>query len=167
MKPKIGRPKTSPEKAKSVLVGAKFSPQELKQIEAAVEQSGEDKSKWLRKAAIEATKEWIKLDQWSPKELHGKTVEFEVVLILEGPIRGTGTFDVLQRGDGLVKIRIVSYDRSSTEYTRNEIRVYVPQHGVACIKRQPKGATCDFSLFDPLFQKCVRGAAWASRIESP
>jgi hypothetical protein len=159
MKPKMGRPKTPKDKSKTILLGAKYDPREAKAITEAIAQSGIDKSKWLRRASIEATKEWVKNDKWPADELHGNTVEFEVVTILEGPIRGTGKFDVLQRGDGLMQIKIVSFDRSSTQYTRNEIRVHIPQSGIEYIKRQPPGSTCEFSVFDPLFQKCVRGAA--------
>jgi hypothetical protein len=159
MKTKMGRPKTPADKAKTVLLGAKYDPREAKAITEAIAQSGLDKSKWLREASLEATKEWVKSDKWSAEDLHGKTVEFEVVTILDGPIRGPGKFDVLQRGDGLMKIRMVSYDRASTQYTKNEIRVYIPQRGVEYIKRQPPGSTCEFSVFDPLFQKCVRGLA--------
>lgn len=157
--PKMGRPKTPEEKAKTILIGAKFDPREAKAINEAIAQSGKDKSKWLREASLEATKEWVKCDKWSAEDLHGKTVEFEVVTILEGPIRGTGIFNVLQRGDGLMKIRIISNSRDTTQYRRSEISVYIPQRGIEFIKRQPPGSICEFSVFDPLFQKSVRGAA--------
>lgn len=155
----MGRPTTPAHKAKTVLLGAKYDPREAKAINEAISQSGLDKSKWLREASIEKTKEWVKCDKWSAKDLQDKTVEFEVITILEGNIRGTGKFDVIERGDGLMKIRMVSFDRASTEYTKHEIRVYIDQRGVEFIKKQPSGSTCEFSVFDPLFQKYVRGAA--------
>ena len=76
-----------------------------------------------------------------------------------GPIRGTGTFDVWKNGEGLLKIRIVTYNRESTQYTKHELRIYVPQEGVKLIKRQPSGSPCGFSVFDPQFQRYVRGSA--------
>lgn len=158
MNKKMGRPPTPPEKAKSILIGAKFSPKENEQIESAISKGEKDKSKWLREAAIDAAHFWVNGEGWKLDDLHDKSVEFELVLPTEGPIRGTGKFDVWQNGEGLLKIRIRTLDRKSTEYTRHELCIYVPQAGVSLIKRQPAGATCDFSIFEPLFQKYVRGA---------
>ncbi len=163
MKTKMGRPKTPTEQAKTVLLGAKYNPGEAGFIESASERDKKDKSKWIREATIDAAHFWVKGEGWTIDDLHGKTVEFELVLPphlpVSGPIRGTGTFDVWQNGEGLLKIRIRTFDRSSTEYTKHELCIYVPAEGVKLIKRQPPGSTCDFSLFEPLFQKFVRGLA--------
>ena len=159
MNAKMGRPKTPADQAKTVLLGAKYNPNEAKQIEDASEREKKDKSKWIREATIDAAHFWVNGDGWTLEDLHGKTVEFELVLPLEGAIRGTGTFDVWQNGGGLLKIRIITFDRKSTQYTKHELRIYVPQEGVKLIKRQPPGSTCEFSVFEPLFQKYVRGRA--------
>jgi hypothetical protein len=159
MKPKMGRPPTPVEKAKTVLLGAKYDPREAKAITEAIAQSGLDKSKWLREAAIDAAHFWVNGEGWTIEDLHGKTVEFELVLPSGEALRGTGKFDVWQNGEGLLKIRIVTFDRKSTEYTKHELRIYIPQEGVRLIKRQPSGSTCDFSVFEPRFQKYVRGLA--------
>ena len=169
MNKKTGRPSVPDSKANSILLGARFSPGEIKKVESAVSASPErDKSKWLRTAALEAAHYWVDGQGWTAADLHGKTVEFELFMPpdgpLEGPIRGTGTFDVWQNGEGQLKIRIITLDRKSTQYERHELRVYVPQAGVKLIKRQPAGATCEFSIFDPLFQKYVQGAAKARPI---
>jgi hypothetical protein len=155
--PKMGRPPTPADKAKSVLIGAKFSPKETEQIETAIEKNGEDKSKWLRKAALDAAHFWVNGEGWTIEDLHAKTVEFELVLPTGEALRGTGKFDVWKNGEGMLKIRIRSYDRKSTEYTKHELCIYIPQEGVKFIKRQPVGSTCDFSMFEPRFQKYVRG----------
>jgi hypothetical protein len=165
MNPKTGRPKVPKNKAKEVLLGARFSEGEIKKIENAVAgEPTQNKSKWLRTAALEAAHYWVNGEGWTIDELHGKTVEFELFMPpdgpIEGPIRGTGKFDVWQNGEGKLKIRIITHDRKSTEYEKHVLRLWVPQEGVRLIKRQPAGATCDFSIFDPLFQKYVQGRVW-------
>jgi hypothetical protein len=164
MKNKIGRPNVPKDKAKEVLLGARFSQGEIRKIESAVADAPKaNKSKWLRTAALEAAHYWVDGEGWAIKDLHDKTVEFELFMPpegpIEGPIRGTGKFDVWQNGEGKLKIRIITFERTSTQYQRDMLRLYVPQEGVKLIKRQPAGATCEFSLFDPLFQKYVRGVA--------
>jgi hypothetical protein len=161
---KPGRPNVPEDRAKSVLLGARFSPGEIKKVESAIAGApGQDKSKWLRSAALEAAHYWVDGEGWKIADLHDKTVEFELFMPpdgpVEGPIRGTGKFDVWQNGEGKLKIRIITHDRKSTEYVRHELCLYVPQEGVKLIKRQAAGTVCDFALFDPLFQKYVRGVS--------
>ena len=157
MKTKMGRPTLPKGKAKGAQVGVRFNAKEIKQVEKTAAEEQQDKAKWLRKVALEATQEWIKCNEWSVEDLHGKTVEFELFTILEGAIKGTGKFDIWKSGEGLVKIRIVTFDRKSTQYVRHELCIYVPQRGVQFIKRQPAGSKCDFSVIDPAVQKYVRG----------
>ena len=159
MTAKMGRPKLPEGESKDVQIGVRFKPKENEQLEKSAEEDKKDKVTWLRQAAIEATKEWVKCDEWSLEDLHGKTVKFAVVLILEGPVKGTGIFDVWQRGDGLFKIRIISFDRASTTYEKHELRIYLPQKGVKLIKRLAPGSECDFSVIDPAFQRYASGAA--------
>src|SRR2546422_483321 len=125
MKTKMGRPKLPEGESKRVQIGVRFKQKENQQVEKNADQEKRDKASWLRQAAIEATKEWVKCDEWTMEDLHGKTVEFAVVLILEGPVKGTGTFEIWKRGDGLFKIRIISFDRESTAYKKHEIRIYL------------------------------------------
>jgi hypothetical protein len=54
MKPKMGRPKLPKGEVKDVLIGAKFSPDESKQVHDAVKRSGVGKSKWIRKILLTA-----------------------------------------------------------------------------------------------------------------
>jgi hypothetical protein len=54
MKPKMGRPKLPKGEVKDVLIGAKFSPDESKQVHDAVKRSGVGKSKWIRKTLLTA-----------------------------------------------------------------------------------------------------------------
>lgn len=57
MKPKkLGRPKLAKGEAKGVLIGARFSPDEAKQVHAAVKRSGQVKSEWIRNTLLDASK---------------------------------------------------------------------------------------------------------------
>ena len=49
---KIGRPKVPKSRAKAVLIGARFAPNEARQIESAADRSKQDKSKWIRKILL-------------------------------------------------------------------------------------------------------------------
>jgi predicted DNA-binding protein len=51
-KPTRGRPKVSTAKAKAKWISARFSPEEAKEIEAAIKASGKTKSKWVREALL-------------------------------------------------------------------------------------------------------------------
>ena len=44
----MGRPQLVTGENKSVLIGARFSPDESKQVHAAIKQSGKSKSEWIR-----------------------------------------------------------------------------------------------------------------------
>jgi len=54
MRNKAGRPKMAKSKAKGLFVAARFTPSEAKQIDSAVEVSGETKSAWVRKTLLSA-----------------------------------------------------------------------------------------------------------------
>jgi hypothetical protein len=56
MKPKMGRPKLAKGEAKDVLIGARFSPEESKQVHDAVKEAGQNKSDWVRNALLSAAK---------------------------------------------------------------------------------------------------------------
>ncbi len=48
MKPKMGRPTLPKGEAKGVLIGARFSTDEAKQVEAAANRAKQNKSAWVR-----------------------------------------------------------------------------------------------------------------------
>ncbi|HEX4371966.1 MAG TPA: hypothetical protein VHZ50_01555 [Puia sp.] len=54
MKRKRGRPAVTKKKYKSVLIGARFSPDEAKQVEKNVKKSKLGKSKWIRERLLAA-----------------------------------------------------------------------------------------------------------------
>jgi len=56
MKPKMGRPKLPKNKTKGVLIGARFSPEEAKQVNDFAHRSTEGKSEWIRNTLLSATK---------------------------------------------------------------------------------------------------------------
>jgi hypothetical protein len=55
MNNKVGRPKLAKADAKGVLIGARFSPPEARQVEAAVKRAGQVKSEWVRKTLLGAS----------------------------------------------------------------------------------------------------------------
>ena len=54
MKKKAGRPKMGKQNAKGELFAARFTPPEAKQLNAAIQQNGQSKSDWIRKALLSA-----------------------------------------------------------------------------------------------------------------
>jgi hypothetical protein len=55
MKPKMGRPNLPKGEAKDILICARFSPDEAKQVHDAVKQSGKKKSEWVRNILLSAS----------------------------------------------------------------------------------------------------------------
>jgi hypothetical protein len=54
MSAKLGRPRLSKAKAKGVLIGARFSPEEARRVNSAANQFEKGKSEWIRKTLISA-----------------------------------------------------------------------------------------------------------------
>jgi hypothetical protein len=54
MTKKMGRPKLPKGEVKAVLLGAKFAPDEAKQVHAAVKRENIGKSEWIRKTLLSA-----------------------------------------------------------------------------------------------------------------
>jgi hypothetical protein len=52
MKQKRGRPKVKKNKYRGVLIGARFSPDEVKQVETNIKKSKTKKSKWIRERLL-------------------------------------------------------------------------------------------------------------------
>lgn len=56
MTKKMGRPKLPKGEAKGVLIGARFSPEESKQVHDAVREAGQNKSDWVRNTLLSAAR---------------------------------------------------------------------------------------------------------------
>jgi hypothetical protein len=54
MSKKMGRPRLSKGELKGVLIGARFSPEEAKQVIVAVQRTGINKSQWVRNCLLAA-----------------------------------------------------------------------------------------------------------------
>lgn len=52
MKPKMGRPVLPKGQAKGVLIGARFSADEAKEVHKAAKRSGKNKSEWVRNTLL-------------------------------------------------------------------------------------------------------------------
>jgi hypothetical protein len=102
MSKKLGRPTTPAGKAKTVLLAALFDRNEAAKINAQIVESGLDKSKWLRKVALNAARPvWILCEKWGAADLDRKTVEFKFTV--EGTrdyVSGLGRFFVIPHRDG-------------------------------------------------------------------
>lgn len=57
MKPKLGRPKLPKDQARGILVGARFSASEARQVVDAAKRSKLSKSEWVRKVLLSAAKD--------------------------------------------------------------------------------------------------------------
>ena len=53
---KLGRPKLAKGEARGILIGARFAPEEAKQVHGAVKRSGLVKSEWIRNTLLGAAK---------------------------------------------------------------------------------------------------------------
>jgi hypothetical protein len=56
MKPKMGRPLLPDGRAKDVLIGARFAPDEAEQVHNAVKRAKQVKSEWVRTVLLSASK---------------------------------------------------------------------------------------------------------------
>jgi hypothetical protein len=52
MSKKMGRPKVAKSEFRGVYIGARFSPDEAKQVESNVKKSNKPKSKWIRERLL-------------------------------------------------------------------------------------------------------------------
>jgi hypothetical protein len=53
---KLGRPKLAKAEFKSILIGARFAPDESKQVHDAIKRSGKVKSEWVRDILLAASR---------------------------------------------------------------------------------------------------------------
>lgn len=151
MKKKImGRPKLPSGESKAVQVGVRFKEKEIEHVSENAPESDKDRSKWIRQAAIEKAFPWVKSEQWTQEDLHGKRVLMDINTPLHGTVVGTGQFDVLKRGDGLLQIRIRTGESGSDPAIKHDFTVFVPQEGVNLIRKLPPGSDADFLLTDRL-----------------
>jgi len=56
MKKKMGRPRLAKEKAKGIIIGARFSVDEAKAVHGAISRTGQKKPDWVRNALLAAAK---------------------------------------------------------------------------------------------------------------
>jgi hypothetical protein len=56
MKPKLGRPKSPKGKLRDIIVNARFSPEEYKDLTSAIAKTSNNQSVWVRKTLLEAAK---------------------------------------------------------------------------------------------------------------
>ena len=56
MSKKMGRPKVPKAKLRGILIQARVSPEENKQIQAAIKRASENASEWVRKTLLMASK---------------------------------------------------------------------------------------------------------------
>lgn len=136
----MGRPPTPKSKAKTILIGALVAPEEYKAIGKAIKESGQDKSKWLRKAAMDAARPvWIICDKWGAGDLSDKTVEFDFSS-KDGKMlaRGWGYFFILPHRDG-AKLAIEIH--SPPPWGQ---RIFLSQSMANQIERHPSSSVADF-----------------------
>lgn len=53
----MGRPPIIPGQSKNVLIGARFSPDEAKQVHNAIKRAKQNKSDWIRSCLLKASEE--------------------------------------------------------------------------------------------------------------
>ncbi|HZM02704.1 MAG TPA: hypothetical protein VFC44_06745 [Candidatus Saccharimonadales bacterium] len=155
MNKKMGRPRISESSPKNVLVGARFGKDEVAQIEEAAQLAGQHKSQWIRSTLLssaivrrpspDAERWWGKLP-YSRDELHGKKVEFKIMVAWEDnqspqATIGTGTFFIREGKVGFHTQILVRYSP-----TREKV-IDLTETMALEIKRQPLGSKCAFSLF--------------------
>ena len=54
MKAKMGRPKLAKGQVKTIVIGARFSPDEARRVHCAIEHTKSTKPEWVRKALLSA-----------------------------------------------------------------------------------------------------------------
>lgn len=151
----MGRPRISESSPKDVLIGARFGKDEAAQIEEAAELAGQHKSQWIRSTLLsnalgrrpppDAGQWWGKLP-YTRDELHGKKVEFKMMVAWEENqppqvTTGTGVFFIREGKEGFHAQILVRYSP-----TREKV-IDLTEAMALEIKRQPRGAKCEFSLF--------------------
>jgi hypothetical protein len=59
MKKIMGRPKIGIQNAKGIIIAARFSPPEVKEIDGAVKRSNVNRSAWVRKSLLSSARDGI------------------------------------------------------------------------------------------------------------
>jgi hypothetical protein len=150
MSKKMGRPTLPKGLSKDFQVGVRFNASDDKKIQKAIETSGAQKTKaqWIRDAARLLAEEWAKPDKWTARALHGKSVEFQLLIEPEGLVHGKGTFEAWERGDGMLKVRIKSLDRrKTTPFEKHEVEIHIPPDEVNLIEKAGAKSDCDFVFY--------------------
>lgn len=95
-KKKMGRPRIPKNKAKGTLIGARFSPPEVKQITASVKRSKMNKSAWIRTVLLSPSEQMPSINCPNAFERYdGKSVVFQIEME-EEMVLHSGAFRVLR-----------------------------------------------------------------------
>ena len=147
---KIGRPAVPARKAKTVLRGAMYPPEELKQLEQARARSGLDMSKFIRQAVdreIKGPPIWVK-SKWKAEELDEQYIEFvlrskvpEGIRVLEG----VGRLSVRENDRGEIAVDIFTH-REERANEAISTRIWLSQEAVDRIELHPKPERAKFRL---------------------
>ena len=146
MSKKLGRPKTPKSEAKTVLLGAFVDPQEAKNINRAIAESGQSKSEWIRSSWTQAARPiWVICKKWQSSDLEKKTVQFKITSP-EWTFSGRGCFHVRHHQD---RIRIaIEIESTVADGWKRLCRVlYLPQNLVDCIEQHPDATVAEFCCF--------------------
>ena len=149
MSNKIGRPKVSKQMAKAILIGARFSGDESKEIEQLAKDKRQSKSEVLRASVLRvARSQNVWSSRWKAKDLDRQSVEFWMVTDSNEYLHGSGQFLAIQRGDGSIGLSIESHNKDEQNPDVNA-RIYISQVNVDFIEKKPEGSKSVFSLVDP------------------
>jgi hypothetical protein len=141
-----GRPEVPENKAKTIMRGAMFGPDEVKAVDKAIEQSGQDKSKWIRDAALEKAqrKIWGR-SKFSKEELHDQLIDFELTSA-NGVIGGTGRIGARQNPKGEIAVDIFIDRQLDKDGKWVGYRIWIEGAGVSRIELNPKKGGSKFRL---------------------
>ena len=146
MSNKAHRPKMVNPTAKAVLIGARFSGEESKQIELLAKETRQSKSSLLRNSVLASRDVWS--SRWKAKQLDRQTVEFWLLSDDSHYRHGHGQFLAIQRGCGSMGLSIESHYEAEPNPEKN-LRIYIPQLAVDFIEKAPAGSKGAFLLIDP------------------
>jgi hypothetical protein len=147
MSAKMGRPKLPKEEIKGILIGARFSPQEAKDVEGALRQSFQSKSKLVREAVMKAAHSppvWLKT-KWQRDDLQNKRAEFFLPIAGGGQIHGFGKFAIKTSPKGLLSFEIFcDVEVAPNAWTQHRIQLH--RQTVEAIQLHPDQNVAQFLL---------------------
>ena len=147
---KVGRPPVPRREAKTILRGAMYSPEKLKQLEQARLRSGLDMSKFIREAVdmeIQGPPIWVK-PNLKAEDLDEQYIEFSLRSKVPGGIRileGVGKLKVRENKRGEMAVDIFVTE-PQTPYRGITTRIWLSQEAVDRIELNPKPEPAKFRL---------------------